>query len=90
MKVVIVWRRETDYGREMEEWIHSFELVCGRTVESLDPDTIEGDSFAKVYGVVEYPTILALDDSGKMLEMWRGLPLPRLNEVSYYADSQKH
>lgn len=89
MKVVVVWKRGTEYGREMEEWIHGFSLVFGREVESIDPDTKDGDEFARIYEIVEYPTILALDESGKVLEMWRGLPLPTLNEVSYYADFQK-
>lgn len=90
MKVVVVWKRETEYGREMEDWIRGFDSVFGREVESINPETREGDEFAKMYDIVEYPSILALDDSGKLLEMWRGLPLPTLNEVSYYASSKNN
>ena len=90
MKVVVVWKRETEYGREMEDWIRGFGSVFGREVESINPETREGDEFAKMYDIVEYPSILALDDSGKLLEMWRGLPLPTLNEVSYYASSKNN
>lgn len=90
MKVVVVWKRETEYGREMEDWIRGFDAVFGRSIESIDPETREGDNFVRTYDIVEYPSILALDDSGKLLEIWKGLPLPTLNEVSYYASSKNH
>ena len=82
MKAVIIWRRESDYGRTVEDWIRDFAVIAGREIEEVDPDSIEGQGLVEVYGVVEYPTILGMDDSGKVLESWRGLPLPRLNEVA--------
>lgn len=90
MRAVIVWRRDSDYGRTVEEWIRDFAVISGREIEEVDPDSIEGQSFIGIYGVVEYPTILGMDDSGKVLESWRGLPLPRLNEVAYYANPRKN
>jgi hypothetical protein len=36
------------------------------------------------YDIVEYPTVVALDDSGGLQHMWRGLPLPTISEISYY------
>ena len=38
MRVVCVWRRESEYGRALEEWIMEFERRTGREVESLEPD----------------------------------------------------
>lgn len=90
MRAVIVWRRDSDYGRTVEEWIRDFAVISGKEIEEVDPDSIEGQSFIEIYGVVEYPTILGMDDSGKVLESWRGLPLPRLNEVAYYANPRKN
>ena len=90
MKAVIIWRRESDYGRTVEDWIRDFAVIAGREIEEVDPDSIEGQGLVEVYGVVEYPTILGMDDSGKVLESWRGLPLPRLNEVAYYANPRKN
>lgn len=90
MRAVIVWRRDSDYGRTVEEWIRDFAVISGREIEEVDPDSVEGQSFIGIYDVVEYPTILGMDDSGKVLESWRGLPLPRLNEVAYYANPRKN
>lgn len=90
MRAVIVWRRESDYGRTVEEWIRDFAVISGREIETVDPDSIEGQGFIETYDVVEYPTILGLDDSGKVLDSWRGMPLPRMNEVAYYANPRKN
>ena len=79
-----MWRDNTDYAREVTSWINEFE-ARKKEVESLDPDTLEGENFARAYDVVEYPTVLALDDRGSVLQQWRGTPMPQIDEVSYYA-----
>lgn len=86
MRVVCVWRRESDYGRSVEEWLRDFERRKGEegVIEEMDPDTREGVEFCRVYDVVEYPTILALDDKGAVLGSWRGKMLPTFDEVSYW------
>ncbi|MBR2997304.1 hypothetical protein IKF33_02660 [Candidatus Saccharibacteria bacterium] len=85
MKVVCVWRDNTDYAREVTEWLEEFAKRDAGEIESLDPDTIEGEAFARAHDVVEYPTIIAVDDEGRELEVWRGLPLPLMDQVAYYA-----
>ncbi len=85
MRVVIIYKRATDYGREVEEWIHDLKArTGGGTIDEIDPETRDGDSMAQAYEVIQYPTIMALDDQGRVLSSWKGLPLPRLDEVSYY------
>lgn len=85
MKLVCVWRDNTEYAREMSNWIADFERTTGMQVESLDPDTIEGESFARAHDIVEYPTLMAVDNNGAELHQWRGRPLPSFDQVSYYA-----
>ena len=88
MRIVIVWNEQTDYAREVREWLNAFESETGSSkIESIDPETREGSDFAETYDIVEYPSILALDDSGKVLEMWRGTPLPLIEQVSYWNSS---
>lgn len=84
MRVVILWREKTDYARTVRDWLRDIEHQTGRVPESVDPDTREGVSLAKVYDVVEYPTILALDNDGRLLQMWRGAMMPRIDDVLYY------
>ena len=85
MRVVCVWRRESDYGRMMEEWLTEFEQRTGVEVENVNPDDRDGSGFCQAYDVVEYPTLLALDDDGAVLEMWKGRELPTFDQVGYWA-----
>ncbi len=84
MRVVIIWRDDTDYARTVLDWLHDFEKRVGAMPESLSPDEPEGESLCRAYDIVEYPTILALDSDGSLLQMWRGIDMPRIGDVSYY------
>lgn len=85
MRVIVAYRSETEYEREVTSWLREFEHRTGRELERIDPDSREGATFCKVHDLVEYPTIMAIDDGGKMQNMWRGVPLPLIDEVSYYV-----
>ena len=81
----MVSRDNEDYTRSVDEWIHEFERRTGWEVEVLNPDEGEGETLSRAYDVVEYPTILALNDSdGGVLAMWRGRELPTFDEVAYW------
>lgn len=84
MRVVCIWRRESDYGRIVEEWIHEFERRTGAEVEDINPDSREGEGLCRAYDIVEYPTILVLGENGQALGTWRGKDLPRFDEASYW------
>lgn len=85
MRVVVVYKQETDYTRQVDEYLEAFRRQTGRELETLDPETRDGISFCQSYDIVEYPTLVALSDDGQVQNQWRGLPLPTLSEVSYYA-----
>lgn len=85
MRVVCVWKESADYSREMADWLEGFRRRTNKEIESVDPESVDGSNFASIYDVVEYPTLLALADDGKVLGTWRGMPLPRIDEVSYFA-----
>lgn len=85
MKVVAVYKRESDYARTVIDWLRDFNRQTGKTVEELDPDTREGAALCRTYDIVEYPTLLAVDTSGQLQNMWRGAMLPTISEVSYYV-----
>ncbi len=82
-RVVCVYRERTDYAQGVEDWLESFFRATGRKIEVLNPDV--DISVCETYDVVEYPTILALDDNGSVLASWRGKLLPLIDEANYYA-----
>lgn len=85
MKVVAVFREMSEHGRAMEEFLRDFSRQTGRTIETLDPDTKQGIGFCKTYDIVQYPTLIALSDDSIMRQMWPGMPLPLISEVSFYG-----
>ena len=48
-----------------------------------------GSELAKTYDIVNYPAFLAVDKDGKLLKLWPGMPMPRLDEFdSYWHNDQ--
>lgn len=85
MRAVCVWREQRDYSRTVEEWMTGFERLTGKEIESISPDTEEGEDFCRAYDIVQYPTILVLGDDGAVLASWQGEMLPTFDEVAYWA-----
>jgi len=84
MRVVVVYRDQSDHAREVITWLHDFKAQTGREIETLEPDTREGISFCGLYDIVEYPTVIAVAHDGQQQQLWRGRPLPLISDVVYY------
>ncbi len=85
MRVLVVYKQQTDYARQVDDYLFDFKRQTGRELEVLDPESHDGISFCTAYDIVEYPTVVAISDDGQMQNQWRGLPLPTISEVSYYV-----
>lgn len=85
MRTIVVYKEDTDYARDVIDYLRDFKRQTGHDLEVLNPDEPDGTDFCRSYDIVEYPTIVALSDDGVMQNMWRGLPLPTISEVSYYV-----
>ena len=84
MRVVVVYKVESDHAREVMDYMRDFARQTGRELEEVDPESREGADFCRTYDIVEYPTIVALSSDGQLQNMWRGRPLPTISEVSFY------
>lgn len=82
MRVVCIYRDNEDYTRSVDEWLENMRRQTGYEIETMSPD--DNPNFCEAYDIVEYPTIIALGNSGEVLNMWRGRTLPLINEVLYY------
>ena len=85
MRIVVVYKDASDHGREVREYVDDFEKQTGLEIEQKNPDHGRNQFFLRAYDIVEYPTILAIADDGRLLQMWHGQPLPLIDEVAYYA-----
>lgn len=84
MRIVVVYRDASDHAREVIDYLRDFEIQTGEKLETLDPDSADGSNFCRLYDVVEYPSIVVTADDGTFQHLWRGRPLPQVDEVSYY------
>ena len=85
MRAVVIYKERSDHRRAVEDFLHYFTSVTGRELETVDPETRDGVGFCETYDIVQYPTVIALSDEGRVLNLWAGTPLPTVDEVSYYA-----
>lgn len=85
MKIVVIYKDNTDYAREVTDYMREFEARTGYELDVIDPDSLDGSQFCRTYDIVEYPSVLATTDDGVLQHLWRGRPLPLINELSYYV-----
>lgn len=85
MKVIVFYKTESDHARLVIDFLRDVKRQTGYKLEEMDPDSREGTRLCRDYDIIEYPTILAVNNEGVMQSMWRGLPLPTISEVGYYA-----
>jgi hypothetical protein len=90
MKVVILYRPNSEHGRQVEDFIRDFKdrHEEGR-LEVLNIDSRDGSATASLYGVMQFPSILALRNDGSVLKSWEGSMLPMMDEVAYYTYGQE-
>jgi hypothetical protein len=87
MRIVALYRPNSEFARIVEEYAHDFEQQRGKTIKLVSLDTPEGADMATLYDIVQYPALLALREDGQLLREWQGPQLPLMDEVAGYSDS---
>jgi hypothetical protein len=88
MKVLVLYRPNSEYGRVVEDFIHEFQhRYDGTSLEVLNIDSRDGIAVADLYDIMEYPAILVLQSDGRLQKSWLGGSLPLMNEVFGYASA---
>lgn len=85
MGVLVIYKQASEHRRDVESFMVDFERQTHLFLETIDPESRSGADICRLYDVVEYPTLVAVAGDGQMRNMWRGLPLPTIDEVSYYV-----
>ena len=89
MAVRVIYREVSEQARDVTTFLHDFRRRTGVDLDTLDPDTREGADICRLYDIVQYPAIIATDKTtGVLLKSWQGLPLPTIDEVSYYERAE--
>lgn len=86
VKVVVLYRSNSEHGRKTEEFMHEFSRrYPDIKLEAQSIDAREGSATASFYDIVSYPGILALQGDGSASAIWQGDSLPLIDEVAGYV-----
>ncbi len=86
MKAMLFYRPNSEHQRTVEEYVRDFTRHTGKELPTVSMNTPDGTYKAELYGVMKFPSIVAIDDEGKMLQIWDDDLLPRFDEVSFYVE----
>jgi hypothetical protein len=86
MKVLVLYRPNSEHGRIVEEFIHDFQRRHpSERLEVLNIDSRDGSAMASLYDIMSYPAVLVVQDDGYVQRSWEGDSLPLMDEVASYA-----
>jgi hypothetical protein len=84
MKVIVLYRANSEHERSVIDYKRDYKQRCGRDLNIMDIDTQEGSDMAELYDIVQYPAVVAASDNGELLQLWQGEFLPLIGDVMYY------
>lgn len=84
MRTLLFYRPNSEHATAVEDYLREFTSRTNKILPTVDVDTKGGIEMCQLYGIVSYPTIIAIDDKGQELQRWDGPMLPQISEVSYY------
>lgn len=82
MRALILYHPNGDNAGLVEEYAHDFKRFKGKQLELVSVDSKSGWATAGLYGITAYPAIIVLASDGSVIDLWQGLPLPLMDEVS--------
>jgi hypothetical protein len=86
MKVLILYRPDSEFSRVVEEFVHDFQSRHnGQQLEVLNIDSREGSAAASLYDVMQHPAILVIRGDGYLQKSWAGERMPLIDEVVGYT-----
>ena len=90
MKVVVLYRPNSEYARAVEDFLRGLREVHNldeRHLKVLDYDSRDGSALASIYDIMTQPAILVTNDDGGYIKHWEGSKLPLQEEVTGYMFS---
>lgn len=80
-----MYRPETEGAGRAMDYVRDFTMrYRDKKIELLSLDSTEGDNLTQLYGITNYPAILALSNEGQLLQLWQDDQLPLMNELDAY------
>lgn len=84
MRLVVLYHPKSEHAGPVIDYASDYERLKGRRLELLSLETVAGDNLAKLYDVVSYPAVLAIDKDGQLAKLWQDGQLPLMKELDFY------
>lgn len=84
MKAVMLYKPDSEAARKVEDFARDFERTQHKPIQALSLETREGADMARLYDMVQNPSILVIRDDGQLLKFWQGDQFPLMNELASY------
>ena len=87
MKVVVLYRPNSEHGFIIDEFVRNFQARTSGAykLEMINVDSREGAAMASLYDIMQYPAVLVIQNDGYMQQSWEGENLPLIDEVVAYS-----
>lgn len=87
MRLCFLYHPVSEFARPVEEYATEFARRHGQSIELMSLDTKQGAEMARLYDIVQYPALLAIQEAGGLAKYWQGDLMPLMDEVAGYARS---
>ncbi len=82
MTIMVIYKKDSEQYRPVQEFLRMMRTkYADKDIAELDPETREGAYEAQVFGVMQYPAVVVKAETGELMNIWQGLPLPLVDEV---------
>lgn len=86
MKAVILYKPNSEHDSPVQAYVREFAHRTGKALELIDAESREGISMAGLYDIVRFPALVAVRDSGELIQTWLEFEKwPTMNELTYYT-----
>ena len=83
MKIYVFYRQHTESDIKADCYLKNFRPMEREFFQKIDVDTKDGCLLAQTYSVMSYPSVLVVDNIGRLIAFWHG-EFPRLMEIPLY------
>jgi len=90
MLAYIIYKKNSDHQREVEEYASNFERIHPQNqIKLVEADSQQGIVFVNLYQITRFPTVLVIRENGEYVNGWLDNDdLPLMDEVYGYLINQ--
>ncbi len=86
MNIIILHKPNSETDTQLQGYLRDFEQRTGKQIELMDAESKEGIDLAQIYDILQFPAILAREDTGEFVQAWSEIDKwPTISELSYYT-----